>query len=414
MAAANDTFTPNLRLRKIAADRKVWTDRMNDNMTVIDAVISSFFSTANMQGVWENSHDYTIGQSVVDGTTAVVYICAVDHTSAAIPTTFAEARAANPTYWTVYSTAATNKGAWSGPGTAYSRNDFVLADGTQYAFCLASHTSGATFAGDLALGYWSVLVDLSALGSLVLPTLSGSGDANKFVTANAAGDAYVVSDAEASRDKLGITSVGDALVTAASESDARTVLGLGTAAEADVGTAAGDVVQLITGNKLPAVDGSNLLAMGRRVIQTIESITGSVLTGTGTVPYDDSIPSNTEGNEYMNYTFTPEKVGSLVELECLFHVSNNQNSQVMCIGLFKNGEANATTISWEPMNVQNQVMPLYLYYQFTTTSLTPITFRIRIGANNAGTTTMNGSGGFRLGGGVLASGFWIKEYAPET
>lgn len=207
MAAADDTFTPNLRLRKIAADRKVWTDRMNDNLTLLDSIISSFFSTSNMQGIWENSHAYAVGESVVDKDNAVVYICAVAHISAMLPTTFAEDRAAFPTHWVVYSAPATNRGAWA-TNTVYSRNDFVLADGTKYAFCLTSHTSGATFNGDLALGRWSVLIDLSIVGSLVLPVLSGGADANKLVMADSGGASYVINAASILMNLLNFTGSG--------------------------------------------------------------------------------------------------------------------------------------------------------------------------------------------------------------
>lgn len=194
MPSTSDTFTPNLRLRKIAADRKVWTDGMNDNMTLIDAVISSFFSSSEMQGIWENSHSYTEGMTVVDPDTAIVYVCGVSHLSAGLPTTFAEERANNPTYWANYATPATNKGAWVGPGTTYAKNDFVLAGGTKYAFCTTSHTSTASFDNDVVSGYWIVLIDLSTVGSLVLPVLSGAPDASKFTGVNSGGTAYIIFD----------------------------------------------------------------------------------------------------------------------------------------------------------------------------------------------------------------------------
>ncbi len=191
--AGPDTFTPNLHLTKIGGDRKNWNDTANSNMTMLDGIISAFFTVSNMRGIWANSVAYAVGDAVVDETTAVVWVNSVAHTSSMLPTTFAEARTANPTYWAVYSAPATTKGAWT-PATAYSRNDFVLADGTKYAFCLVAHTSGATFAADLALGYWSVIIDLSVVGSLVLPVLSGAADANKAVMTNSAGNAYVISD----------------------------------------------------------------------------------------------------------------------------------------------------------------------------------------------------------------------------
>jgi hypothetical protein len=252
-----DTFTPNLRLVKVGGDRKNWNDLLNGNFTSLDAVITSFFAVSSMRGIWANSTEYDAGDAVVDEDTAVVWTTSVDHTSAMLPTTFAEERAANPTYWAVYSAPATNKGAWT-TATDYSRNDFILADGSKYAFCLVSHTSGSSFSADLALGYWSVLIDLSIVGSLVLPVLSGVADANKLVLVNPTGSAYIISSMEDALTAGGATSLGIDLLMAASQAAARSVLGLGTAAVADTGTGIGNVLSFAVAAKLPALDGSLL------------------------------------------------------------------------------------------------------------------------------------------------------------
>lgn len=185
------TFTPNLHLTKLPANYRVWSQIMNDNLTMMDAAISGFITFNNLRGGWANSTAYALSDTVVDTSTAVIYSCLVAHTSAAIPTTFAQDRIAHPTYWSVAAAAASARGAWA-TATAYNRNDFVLADGTKYAFCLVAHTSGANFATDLALGRWSVLIDLSTVGSLVLPVLSGAGDANKLVMTNSGGTNYII------------------------------------------------------------------------------------------------------------------------------------------------------------------------------------------------------------------------------
>lgn len=311
-------LTPNLKLELVPANTKTWADRANQNWTLIDAAVGTYFALQNLQGIWENSHAYTGGQTVVDGDTAAVWTCQVDHISGGIPTTFAEERAANAAFWSVYSSPARARGAWE-PLTSYAINDFVVS-GSQYAVCIATHTSTASFANDLASGYWSVLVDLSLVGSQVLPVLTGILDANKFVLTNAAGTGYDIYDQTGAFSALGATSFGTALLQAssaaaartaisaqvagsyqtsstfltaiasltasantfpyfdasnvaamgaittfgrsliddASASAARTTLGLGTAAVVNTGTSAGNAVILDGGAKLPAVDGSQL------------------------------------------------------------------------------------------------------------------------------------------------------------
>lgn len=252
------TFTPNLHLEKLPANYRVWAQKMNDNLTLLDAAVSGFIVFNNLKGAWSNSTVYAVGDTVVDVTSAVVYQCQVAHTSALIPTTFLADRTAHTTYWTVYSSPARSRGVWTGPGTAYALNDFVVANGNQFAICIAANTSGVTFAADLALGRWSVLVDLSLAGSLVLPVLTGVADANKVVSTNPTGGAYVINTQAQTLALLGATSLGITLFQAASAAAARTALGLGTAALLDAGTAVSNLVQMIAGPKLPAVDGSLL------------------------------------------------------------------------------------------------------------------------------------------------------------
>lgn len=256
------TQTPNLKLEEIQADRKTWASLMNNNMLLIDAAIGAYFVIQNLQGIWENSHAYTVGQTVVDGDTAAVWTCQVDHISAGIPSTFADDRAAYPTYWSVYSSPARARGTWE-PNTSYAVNDFVV-DGTQYAVCIASHTSAAAFATDVASGYWSILIDLSLVGSQVLPVLTGILDANKFVITNAAGTGYSIYDQTGALNALGATSFGTALLQAASAAAARTAISAQVAGSYQASSTFLTAIASLTSsaNTFPYFDASNLAVMG--------------------------------------------------------------------------------------------------------------------------------------------------------
>lgn len=183
--------TPNFALTLPYGGRQNWTDLANGNFRLIDAILATFVSVNNIVGLWTNNTAYTVGQNVVDETSGVIYTAQVNHTSAGAPTTFLEERTNNPTYWLTFATAARNRGSWQ-TATAYSLNDFVLADGTKYAMAIEAHTSGANFTADLAAGKWEVMIDLSTAGSLVLPVLSGSADANKIVMSDTNGTSYVI------------------------------------------------------------------------------------------------------------------------------------------------------------------------------------------------------------------------------
>lgn len=181
--------TPNFALALPYGNRQNWTDLNNDNFRILDALIATYVSVSNLKGLWVNSFAYTAGDNVVDESSGVVYTAQVSHTSSALPTTFAQERAAHTTYWLTFAVAARNRGAWQ-TATAYSLNDFVIANGTKYAVCTQAHTSGANFDTDAAAGKWSVLIDVST--AAVLPVLSGAPDANKALMADSGGNAYLL------------------------------------------------------------------------------------------------------------------------------------------------------------------------------------------------------------------------------
>jgi hypothetical protein len=312
-----DIITPNAKLALITPTRNNWSDAANKNFEAIDAIIGTYFIINQLQGPWTNSTVYAVNDTVIDSVTSSVWTALVAHTSAAIPTTFAQDRAANSSYWATYAAPATARGVWT-INTQYKLNDFVVS-GAQYAICIASHTSGATFAADLALGKWSVLIDLSTVSSTIMPAPSG-GDANKFTVINGTGSGYTLVSSSSALSLLGGTSIGIGVLQAASTAAARTAinaqiagsyqaqstylsaiagltvtantfpyfnagptaslgtistyglslvddanaaaarttLGLGTAAVTDTGTSAGNTVVLNGSAQLPAVDGSLL------------------------------------------------------------------------------------------------------------------------------------------------------------
>lgn len=97
-------LTPKLKLAKIISDVRNWARTMNDNLSIIDAVVSAYMVVNNLKGVWSNSTSYVLNDRVVDPDTGNLYTALVPHTSASIPSTFAQDFAANPTFWILLST----------------------------------------------------------------------------------------------------------------------------------------------------------------------------------------------------------------------------------------------------------------------------------------------------------------------
>lgn len=87
--------TTNLGLELPTFNETTWHDDVNGNFEILD----SAFGALNISGAWANATAYSTGDRVVDVTSALVYYCLVAHTSIASPSTFADDRTANPTYW---------------------------------------------------------------------------------------------------------------------------------------------------------------------------------------------------------------------------------------------------------------------------------------------------------------------------
>ena len=77
---------------------------------------------------------------------------------------------------------------------------------------------------------------------------------------------------------------------------ARSNLGLGTAAVEDVGTTAGDLVQLDGTAKLPAVDGSQLTNLPSAPVTSVNTLTGAVVVSGNDLAADHSASNYTAAN----------------------------------------------------------------------------------------------------------------------
>jgi hypothetical protein len=137
----------------IRADWPSWADEEHKNWQTVEGILASVGALA-LKGPWENNTAYIAGDRVVDTSNGQLFLCEVDHTSAASGT-FSIDRTANPSYWNLISSVPIYRGVWA-PSTLYDVGDIVQQDTYNYYFCLSKHTSGATFAPDIA--NWTTIV----------------------------------------------------------------------------------------------------------------------------------------------------------------------------------------------------------------------------------------------------------------
>lgn len=145
-----------------------------------------------------------------------------------------------------------------------------------------------------------------------------------------------------------------------------------------------------------------------RIVQIVNTQTGAVATGSTTIPFDDTIPQNNEGDEYMTLAVTPISATNKLKIDVTFNCAVSALAQV-CVALFQDSTANAlaamTPSRIEAAGVQTSCTFSH-YMTAGTTSAT--TFKVRAGPSS-GTLTFNGSAGSRRWGGVLASSITITE-----
>lgn len=264
------------------------------------------------------------------------------------------------------------------------------------------------------------LKDSDTTSSLEIPTATNR--ASKFLAFDASGDAI----ASAGTTETTVSSFMATVLDDTTAAAARTTLGvaIGTDVQADVITTRGDIIRgsssataerlaIGSANKVLISDGTDI-SWGTSpkttgdIVQVVNTETGAVATGTTTMPTDDTIPQNTEGDEYITLSITPTNASNYLQIEFVGMFGNS----VICnfaVALFQDSTANAlaATGNYALTGTEHNIFTLKHRMLAGTTSAT--TFKIRAGGNNAGTTTFNGISGTRYFGGVNASSITITE-----
>jgi hypothetical protein len=193
--------------------------------------------------------------------------------------------------------------------------------------------------------------------------------------------------------------------------DAKGDLIAATAADTVSRLAVGTNGQVLTADSAEAT-GMKWAAASGKVVAMANSQTGTVATGTTTIPQDNTIPQNTEGDQYMTLSYTPTSASSKLQIDVAAFGSSSANCS-MVIALFQDSVANALAATTQysvggPTNNYAQT----LKHTMTAGTTSAILFKVRIGLDNAGTFTFNGRGGNQLFGGVGASSITVTEYTP--
>ena len=174
---------------------------------------------------------------------------------------------------------------------------------------------------------------------------------------------------------------------------------------------------------VPAVAGSNTFTIPAEtgtarttvstgtVLQVVNYQTGAVATGTTVMPLDDTIPQNTEGNEYMTLAITPRSATSKLIVGVVVGYGFNAAAGIG-IALFQDSTANALLAVSNTTVGVNSPTQSSLSYSMVSGTTSSTTFKVRIGGGSAGTLTFNGVSGGRFFAGLSGSTITITEVVP--
>jgi hypothetical protein len=147
------------------------------------------------------------------------------------------------------------------------------------------------------------------------------------------------------------------------------------------------------------------------IIQQIPYLTLTVLTGANAtgVPNDNSKPQSNEGDQFFSGALVPTSAANLQEVDYTAHITAAGNVTVAS-SLFQDSGADAlaTVSTTIPTSGYNAIH--HFKYSALCATTTSRTLKIRCGNESNGTvTTVNGTGGAQRYGGVVPSGFFVRE-----
>lgn len=147
-----------------------------------------------------------------------------------------------------------------------------------------------------------------------------------------------------------------------------------------------------------------------QVIQSNMVEDSAVATGTTTLPWDDTIPQKTEGNQYLSLSLTPSSPSSLLVADVRAAITySGANWQTMA--LFRDSGADAIAAIYRYITTGTDGGRMDLKKRVVSATTSSTTFSMRSGNTAAGTTTFNGQSGTRLIGGVANSFLTVDEVA---
>ncbi len=149
---------------------------------------------------------------------------------------------------------------------------------------------------------------------------------------------------------------------------------------------------------------------GGKVVQSIFNSSGTYFTSNNVLPFDGTIPQNTEGDEITTVVITPTNAANKLQIRAILHGESN-NTGAIGAALFKDATVGAFKAGWSS-DTNDHMQNVVIETEIVAGGTSAITFRLR-GGSSANTFAHCGrvSAG-QIGGGTLKSILVVTELLP--
>jgi ribosomal protein L11 len=145
-----------------------------------------------------------------------------------------------------------------------------------------------------------------------------------------------------------------------------------------------------------------------QVVQIARSDVGTVATGTTQTPIDNTIPQNTEGDQYLSKAITPTSACNILNASAALQLAVSTAANV-CVAMFRDSTANAIASMLSTISNTAYSLGININTSFLANSAVTTTLKVRAGQPGVNTMTINGNAGAGVFGGTMNSYLELRE-----
>lgn len=143
-----------------------------------------------------------------------------------------------------------------------------------------------------------------------------------------------------------------------------------------------------------------LSALSGSIVKSVYSENSTYTSINAVIPFDDTIPQNTEGSEILSASITPISSSNRIRVRVSLYTGAGANGSVTGVfSVFRDGVANALFATSNYNDVSYQTNHIEFEFYDSPSSVSPITYKVRIGTNvSTDPIVINGTNLRKFGG----------------